>query len=162
MALALGIDPGTAATGYGLIGKGREGVELLGHGVIRTSPERTPPQRLLEIHARVADLIERHRPTEIVVEKIFLGRNARSAMAVGQASGVVLLAAGQAGVAVYEYTPQQVKLAVAGYGRATKVQIQEVLRDSLNLPEPPRPHHAADAIAVALCHFHTSPLPSSV
>ena len=162
MALALGIDPGTAATGYGLIGKGREGVELMEHGVIRTSPERTPPQRLLEIHARVADLIERHRPTEIVVEKIFLGRNAGSAMAVGQARGVVLLAAGQAGVAVYEYTPQQVKLAVAGYGRATKVQIQEVLRDSLNLPEPPRPHHAADAIAVALCHFHTSVLPSSV
>ncbi len=161
MSLVLGIDPGTAATGYGLIARSGDRAELRDHGVIRTSPERTPPERLLEIHARVAELIERHRPSEIVVEKIFLGRNARSAMAVGQARGVVLLAAGEAGVAVYEYTPQQVKQAVAGYGRATKDQIQEVLRDSLDLPKPPRPHHAADAIAVALCHFHTSPLPSS-
>ncbi|MFQ5944865.1 MAG: crossover junction endodeoxyribonuclease RuvC [Anaerolineae bacterium] len=158
MSLALGIDPGTAATGFGLIERDRDGLQLMDYGVIRTSPKRTPPQRLLEIHARVGELIERHRPTEVVVEKIFLGRNASSAMAVGQARGVVLLAAGQAGVAVYEYNPQQVKQAVAGYGQATKEQIQEVLRDSLDLPEPPRPHHAADAIAVALCHFHTSRL----
>lgn len=161
MTLALGIDPGTAATGYGLVGRVGEEMQLMEHGVIRTSPEQTAPQRLLEIYSHVLDLIHRHGPTEVAVEKIFLGRNAASAMAVGQARGVVLLAAGQAGVVVYEYTPQQVKQAVAGYGRATKDQIQEVLRQSLNLDDPPRPHHAADAIAVALCHLHSQPIPSS-
>lgn len=156
MTLALGIDPGTATTGYGLVRLTPEGLlEAVAYGVIITPPHTPPQQRLLTLFTDLKDLLALHRPDTCAVEKLFFQRNVSTAMAVGQARGVVLLAIAQAGTEVAEYTPNEVKQAVAGYGAADKRQVQQMVQTLLNLPEFPRPDDAADALAIAITHLHT-------
>ena len=154
----LGIDPGTANTGYGVVARARGRLVALDGGVIETRAGRDASVRLAEIHERVCALIDEHAPEAIAVEDLYFGTNARSAFAVGQARGVVLLAAGQRGLDCASYTPQQVKGAVCGSGRADKGQVQRMVQALLALEELPRPDHAADALAVAICHSNTAPL----
>lgn len=152
--ITLGIDPGTARLGYGVIAG--DPPEAIDFGVVETAATRTMPDRLVILFDAVSGLIERHRPAVVAVEQLFFARNATTAMAVGQARGVVLLAVARAGLAVAEYTPAEVKLAVAGHGRAGKAQIQEMVRLTLGLAAAPHPDDAADALAVALCHAQTA------
>ena len=154
----LGIDPGTANTGYGVVARLSGRLVALDGGVIETPAGLDLGRRLAAIHERVSALIAEHRPEAIAVEDLYFGANARSAFAVGQARGVVLLAAGQAGLDCASYTPQQVKGAVCGTGRADKGQVQRMVQTLLSLAELPRPDHAADALAVAICHAHSSTL----
>jgi crossover junction endodeoxyribonuclease RuvC len=154
----LGIDPGTANTGYGVVARIGGRLVALDGGVIETSARSSPAVRLAEIHTRVVALIEEHRPEAVAVEDLYFGTNARSAFAVGQARGVVLLAAGQAGLDCASYTPQQVKGAVCGSGRAAKDQVQRMVQAVLSLPELPTPDHASDALAVAICHANAAPM----
>ncbi|MFH1186014.1 MAG: crossover junction endodeoxyribonuclease RuvC [Chloroflexota bacterium] len=156
MTLALGIDPGTATTGYGLVRLTQAGVlESVAYGVIVTPPHAPAHERLLMLFTDVRDLLALHQPDTCAVEKLFFQRNVSTAIAVGQARGVVLLAIAQAGAEVAEYTPNEVKQAVSGYGAADKRQVQEMVRTLLNLPELPRPDDAADALAIAITHLHT-------
>lgn len=156
MTLALGIDPGTATTGYGVVRQTAQGnLEAVAFGVIVTAPHTPAHQRLLELYTDIQELIALHNPDTCAVEKLFFQRNVSTAMAVGQARGVVLLAIAQAGGDVAEYTPNEVKQAVAGYGNADKRQVQEMVRTLLGLPEIPRPDDAADALAIAITHLHT-------
>ncbi len=152
MVVVLGIDPGTANTGYGVILSRPQGIGALDGGVISTEAGEPLERRLARIHARVCDLIAEHSPAAVAVEDLFFGHNARSAFAVGQARGAVLLSAGLAGVPCYSYTPQAVKQSVCGNGGAEKDQVQRMVGALLSLPEPPEPDHAADALAVAICH----------
>jgi crossover junction endodeoxyribonuclease RuvC len=156
--VTLGIDPGTANTGYGVVARLAGRLVALDGGVIETSPRAAPAARLAAIHARVCELIAEHRPDALAVEDLYFGTNARSAFAVGQARGVVLLAAGQHGLDCASYTPQQVKGAVCGTGKADKDQVQRMVQALLALAELPRPDHAADALAVAICHTNAAPL----
>jgi crossover junction endodeoxyribonuclease RuvC len=158
----LGIDPGTANTGYGVVARMGGRLVALDGGVIETSPRSTLAVRLTEIHARVTALVAEHQPEAIAVEDLFFGTNARSAFAVGQARGVVLLAAGQAGLDCASYTPQQIKGAVCGSGRAAKDQVQRMVQAVLSLDELPTPDHAADALAVAICHANAAPMRAAV
>lgn len=157
--LVLGIDPGTAVTGYGLIERTPDNVlRLVECGVIRTSPRSPLALRLREIFEGVSELMERHQPQAVAVEGIFFGKNARTAMILGHARGAVLLAASLREMDVAEYPPAEVKNAVVGTGRATKHQIGFMTQKLLKLRNPPRPDDAADGVAVALCHcFHTRP-----
>jgi crossover junction endodeoxyribonuclease RuvC len=150
--IVLGIDPGTAHTGYGVVFARGSTLAALDGGAVETDSHDSLEQRLAQIHACVQELIERHQPEAVAVEDLFFGQNARSAFAVGQARGVTLLAAGQAGVPCFSYTPQAVKQAVCGSGRAEKGQVQRMVGALLRLPSPPQPDHAADALAVAICH----------
>jgi crossover junction endodeoxyribonuclease RuvC len=154
----LGIDPGTANTGYGVVE--RRGGRLLARdgGVIVTRAGQTPERRLALIHARICELLDEHDVVGVALEDLYFGANARSAFAVGQARGVVMLAAGQRGLPCSSYTPQQVKSAVCGSGRAEKGQVQRMVQTLLALTEPPTPDHAADALAVAICHHNRAPL----
>lgn len=154
--IVLGIDPGTANTGYGVVARHQGRLVALDGGVIKSGGELSA--RLCAIHERVAALIGEHRPAAVAVEDIYFGANARSAFAVGQARGVVLLAAAQAGLECASYTPQQVKTSVCGSGRADKLQVQRMVQSLLSLTELPRPDHAADALAVAICHASAAPL----
>ncbi len=156
--LVLGIDPGVAITGYGLLEGSAGEARLVTSGVITTPPAMPLPQRLLAMHDGLAKLIAQYRPPVGAVEELFFGRNARTALTVGHGRGVALLALAEAGLDVYEYTPLQVKQAVVGYGRAGKEQVQEMVRLLLRLEAAPQPDDAADAVAVALCHFHSSRL----
>lgn len=154
----LGLDPGTAITGYGLIRYDGQSLTPIVYGVI-TTPAHTPlPVRLRTIHHELTVLIAQHRPTEAAVEELFFARNVRTAVAVGQARGVVLLTLAEADLPVHEYTPLQVKQAVAGYGQAAKSQVQEMVRLLLGLAAIPQPDDAADALAVAICHAHSARL----
>jgi crossover junction endodeoxyribonuclease RuvC len=157
--VVLGIDPGTAVTGYGVVERRLDGsLALTECGVIRTSPRHALALRLREIYEGVTELLERHRPAAVAVEGVFFGKNARSAMVLGHARGAVLLAASLRDLDVAEYPPAEVKNAVAGTGRATKHQIGYMTQKLLRLREPPRPEDAADGVAVALCHcFHVLP-----
>jgi crossover junction endodeoxyribonuclease RuvC len=155
--IVLGVDPGTAATGYGVVAHRGPGMAALDGGVIATSADLPIEARLAAIHARVVELLDEHRPDAVAVEELYFGRNVRTAFAVGQARGAVLLAAGQRGVACRGYTPQQVKGAVCGSGRAGKEQVQRMVAALLSLRELPRPDHAADALAVAICHLNRAP-----
>jgi crossover junction endodeoxyribonuclease RuvC len=160
--VVLGIDPGTAHTGYGVVlARGRKLAALDG-GVIETSPGAPLERRLAAIHGRLRELIDRHGPSAVAVEDVYFGRNAHSAFAVGQARGVVLLSAGLAGVPCFSYTPQAVKQAVCGSGGAGKEQVQRMVGALLALPELPRPDHAADALAVAICHANGAPLKAAL
>ena len=152
MVIVLGVDPGTANTGYGVVLARGPRLAALDGGVIETAAHDALERRLARIHARVGDLIREHRPVALAVEDLFFGQNARTAFAVGQARGAILLSAGLAGVPCYAYTPQQVKQAVCGSGRAEKEQVQRMVGALLSLSSPPRPDHAADALAVAICH----------
>lgn len=156
--IVLGIDPGTASTGYGVVEQRGGRLLALDGGVIDTPAGIPLERRLTTIHDRVLELIDEHEPEAVSVEDLYFGANARSALAVGQARGVVLLAAGQRGLACGSYTPQQVKGAVCGSGRAEKLQVQQMVQRLLALPELPRPDHAADALAVAICHVNRAPL----
>lgn len=158
MVIVLGIDPGTANMGYGVVlAQGRQLAALDG-GVICTPSDEPLERRLARIHARLCDLIAEHQPAAVAVEDLYFGQNARSAFQVGQARGVVLLSAGLAGLPCYSYTPQAVKQAVCGSGAAHKDQVQRMVGSLLSLPEPPQPDHAADALAVAICHAQGAPL----
>ena len=156
--VVLGIDPGTAHTGYGVVlSRGRRLAALDG-GVIETRAGTPLERRLADIHARVCDLIREHQPAALAIEDLYFGRNAHSAFAVGQARGVVLLSAGMAGIPCFSYTPQVVKQSVCGTGGAGKQQVQRMVGALLSLPEPPQPDHASDALAVAICHANTAPI----
>jgi crossover junction endodeoxyribonuclease RuvC len=159
--ICLGIDPGTATTGYGLVHQlpGGEGAyRVLDYGVVETAPEEPMPRRLLLLYRALGQLIAEHRPTEAAVERLFFGRNTTTAISVGQARGVVLLALAEAGVPVAEYTPAEVKQALAGFGRAQKSQMQRMTQALLGLPNLPHPDDAADALAIAICHLRLSRL----
>ena len=154
----LGIDPGTAITGYGLVEEVRGDLKLLAFGVIRTPANQPLPRRLQLIYRAVSDLAQEWEPEAAAVEELFFSRNVRTAMSVGQARGVTLLALADAGLDVAEYTPLVIKQAVTGYGNADKAQMQEMVRLLLELAEVPRPDDAADALAVAICHLHSARL----
>jgi crossover junction endodeoxyribonuclease RuvC len=156
--IVLGIDPGLANTGYGVVVRRGAGLLALDGGVIHTRAELAQELRLAEIHAAVDALLHEHEPDAVALEELYFGQNVRTAFAVGQARGAVLLAAGQHGVPCAGYTPQQVKGAVCGSGRAEKDQVARMVQALLGLPEPPRPDHAADALAVAVCHANCAPL----
>ncbi|MDP9385450.1 MAG: crossover junction endodeoxyribonuclease RuvC [Actinomycetota bacterium] len=156
--IVLGIDPGTANTGYGVVGRSSGRLVALDGGVVETAAGTDPGVRLAAIHARVGELLDEYRPEAVAVEDLYFGANARSAFAVGHARGVVILAAGQRGIPCRSYTPQQVKGAVCGSGRADKGQVQRMVQSLLSLAELPRPDHAADALAVAICHANGAPL----
>jgi crossover junction endodeoxyribonuclease RuvC len=156
--LVLGIDPGTAITGYGLVREfeGRQ-VELVDYGVIRTPSNRPMAERLKQLYHDLGAIIARFSPDEAAVEELFFSRNVTTALSVGQARGVAILAAAEAGLPVHEYKPREVKQAVAGYGNASKEQVQRMVRTLLGIDEIPRPDDAADAVAVAICHIHSTP-----
>jgi crossover junction endodeoxyribonuclease RuvC len=156
--VVLGIDPGLANTGYGVVARRRGQLLALDGGVIATRAELAPERRLAEIHAAVDALLEEHDPDAVALEELYFGQNVRTAFAVGQARGAVLLAAGQHGLPCSSYTPQQVKGAVCGSGRAQKDQVARMVKTLLGLAEEPRPDHAADALAVAICHANCAPL----
>ena len=155
--LVIGIDPGTATTGYGLVQEDLQGgLSVVDFGVILTPAELPMPERLLELFRQLSEILLLHRPDSAAVEKLFFQRNVRTALSVGQGRGVALLALAQAGMPVSEYTPLEVKQAVVGYGGADKNQVQQMVRALLGLPEIPRPDDAADALAVAICHVHSA------
>ncbi len=156
--IVLGIDPGLANTGYGVVARRRGRLMALDGGVITTAAELAPERRLAQIHAAVDELLDEHAPDAVALEQLYFGQNVRTAFAVGQARGVVLLAAGQRALPCASYTPQQVKGAVCGSGRAPKDQVARMVQALLGLAEEPRPDHAADALAVAICHANCAPL----
>lgn len=154
----LGIDPGTAACGYGIVQESGGRVTAIDHGWWRTSAGERPELRLKTIFDGVVELIEAHAPDAVVLEESFVGVDARTALSVGQARGAVLVAAAGAGIECAEYAPARVKQTVCGYGRAEKAQVQRMVKAILGLPAPPTPNHAADALAVAICHALAPPL----
>ncbi|HLX21168.1 MAG TPA: crossover junction endodeoxyribonuclease RuvC [Gaiellaceae bacterium] len=154
----VGIDPGTAACGYGIVHESGGRLKGLHHGWWSTPPGERPELRLKTIYDGVAGLIAEFDPDAVVLEESFVGVDARTALSVGQARGAVLVAAAQAGVPCTEYTPSAVKHAVAGYGRAEKAQVQRMVKAILGLHELPTPNHASDALAVAICHALAPPL----
>ena len=154
--LVLGIDPGVAITGYGLVRLVDGATEPVAYGVITTPVGLPLSQRLHRLHEELLALIHLHRPTAASVEELFFARNARTALSVGHARGVILLSLAEAGLPVYEYTPLQVKQTITGYGRADKEQMQQMVRLLLQLEQIPQPDDAADALAVAICHVHSS------
>lgn len=155
---ALGIDPGIAITGYGVVEETDGEVQAVTFGVIRTPAGQPMPLRLQSIYQGVSSLAAKYQVQVASVEELFFSSNVRTAMSVGQARGVALLALADAGLRVFEYTPMTVKQAVTGYGGADKAQMQEMVRLLLALAEPPRPDDAADALAVAICHLHSARL----
>ncbi len=156
MAIVLGVDPGTATTGYGVVQETDGVLDLIACGVITTPAHQPLPARLQTIYRDLSQLVKIHRPVAGAVEKLFFSKNARTAMSVGHARGVALLALVDQGLAIGEYTPLEIKQAVAGYGGADKRQVQEMVRALLDLDEVPRPDDAADALAVAICHLHAA------
>ena len=154
--IILGVDPGTAITGYGVLASDGDALHMLACGAILTPSDWKMPQRLQHIYAELTALIAKHQPTDAAVEKLFFSKNVRTALSVGQARGVALLAAAQAELAIHEYTPLEVKQAVVGYGRADKSQVQQMVRVLLQLEHVPQPDDAADALAIAICHAHSA------
>ncbi len=152
MGRILGIDPGSRVTGYGIVEEARGELRAVDCGVIRLDVAAPASQRYLAIHAGLEALIGRHRPDVMAVESLFFCKSASSAIKLAQVRGVVLLAAAQAGLEVYEYAPRRIKQAVVGRGAASKVQVQQMIKVLLGLPEAPQPEDAADALAVAICH----------
>lgn len=156
MTLALGIDPGTATTGYGFVRLSTDGeLACVTYGIISTPKESTAPARLEMIYNQLRELLKKHKPDTAAVEKLYFARNVTTALAVGQARGVVMLSIQQAGIEAFEYTPKEIKSAVAGYGGADKRQVQEMVRALLQLDSTPKPDDAADALAVAITHLNT-------
>jgi crossover junction endodeoxyribonuclease RuvC len=154
--LVIGIDPGTASTGYGVVRqKDDGGLQAVDFGVISTTPEQPMPQRLQQIFLELRKLLEEHQPESGAVEQLFFQRNVKTAIAVGQARGVVLLSLAEAGISVDEYTPMEIKQAIIGYGGADKRQVQGMVKALLEMEELPHPDDAADALAVAICHLHS-------
>jgi len=160
--IVLGIDPGTANTGYGVVERRAGRLLALDGGVITTRAEAPMQIRLANIHRRVSELLDQHLVTVLSMEDIYFGRNANSAFAVGQARGVVMLAAGQRRLPCLSYTPQQIKYSVCGSGRAEKDQVARMVQMLLALENVPRPDHAADALAIAICHANGAPHAAAV
>jgi crossover junction endodeoxyribonuclease RuvC len=154
--LVLGLDPGLAITGYGLVEGDGQHLCPIAYGVLRTPAGVAIADRLVMLHDALADLLAEYRPPVAAVEELFFATNARTAIMVGEARGVVLLTLAQAGVRIAEYTPLQVKQAVTGYGQADKLQVQQMVRLLLNLAELPKPDDAADALALSICHHNSS------
>jgi crossover junction endodeoxyribonuclease RuvC len=154
--IVLGIDPGTAAVGYGIVDAARGRLREVDHGVLATSPDSGLPDRLLAIHSLVDELIELHAPDLLAVERLFFSRNVQTAFGVGQARGVILLAAAQHGIPVREATPNEVKSAIAGYGAADKDQVQRMVQLVLGMTDRPRSDDAADALAIAVWGANTA------
>jgi crossover junction endodeoxyribonuclease RuvC len=150
--IVIGLDPGTANTGFGVVRTMGERMVALDGGVIETPPDLAVEERLARVHEALGELIDWHEPKALALEDLFFGRNVGSALSVGQARGVAMLAAAQRAVPCFDYTPQAVKKAVCGSGSADKGQVQRMVATLLGLPEPPTPDHAADAFAVAICH----------
>ena len=156
MTLALGIDPGTATTGYGLVRLEQDGsLVAIKYGVFLTPKESSAPARLEMLYNQLHEVLDEYKPETAAVEKLFFSRNVTTALAVGQARGVVMLCLHQAGIEPFEYTPNEVKQAVAGYGGAQKRQVQEMVRALLQLDSIPKPDDAADALAIAITHLNT-------
>jgi crossover junction endodeoxyribonuclease RuvC len=153
----LGIDPGTQVCGYGLIDTDGPDARAVDYGVVK-SRERVLALRLRDIHRGLTAVIDRHHPDVAALEGAFYGKNVRSALKIGEGRGAALVAAAEAGMEVVEYAPAEVKKAVAGTGRAHKSQVQQMVRVILNLRELPEPEDAADALAIAICHFHRMPV----
>ncbi|HXD54418.1 MAG TPA: crossover junction endodeoxyribonuclease RuvC [Solirubrobacteraceae bacterium] len=160
--IVLGVDPGLANTGYGVVAQRGGRTVALDGGVIETPAGIPAERRLADIHAGIDALLAEHEPQAVALEELYFGANARSAFAVGQARGVVMLAAGQRGIPCAGYTPQQVKGAVCGSGRAGKEQVARMVGVLLGLAAPPGPDHAADALAVAVCHLNRAPLAAAL
>jgi crossover junction endodeoxyribonuclease RuvC len=160
--IVLGIDPGTANTGYGVVERRGNRLAARDGGVITTRPEAPMQIRLANIHRRVSELLDQHGISVLAMEDIFFGRNVNSAFTVGQARGVVMLAAGQRRLPCVSYTPQQIKYAVCGAGRADKDQVMRMVQMLLSLESPPRPDHASDALAIAICHANGAPHAAAV
>ncbi|HWQ73180.1 MAG TPA: crossover junction endodeoxyribonuclease RuvC [Desulfitobacteriaceae bacterium] len=156
--IILGIDPGTAIMGYGLIEKNGNKLRALTYGSWRTTAQTSLAGRLLYLYNRLQELLLQNNPAEIAVEELYFNRNTTTALSVGHARGVVLLSAAQRGIPVFEYTPLQVKQAVAGYGKADKQQVQQMVKVLLGLGEVPKPDDTADALAAAICHAHSAAL----
>jgi len=150
----IGVDPGLASTGYGIIESEGNKIRYICHGVIKTLPEMPLSQRLFVIFEDINKVLDTYRPDEAAVEGLFFVKNVTSAIPVAHAKGVVQLAFAQRGLRVEEYSPQVIKRAVVGEGRAEKKQVQEMVRLILNLEKVPRPDHAADALSAAICHFN--------
>ena len=158
----LGIDPGLSATGYALVISTASSMQPVSAGVIRTDPALPMSERLAELYADLEALISEHRPDEVAIERVFVNRNLQTAEGVGRASGVALLAAARAGLAVHEYTPSAVKKAIVGVGTASKQQVQELVARRLGLQAAPTPADAADALAIAMCHLQSAPLQRAI
>jgi len=152
----IGLDPGSAITGYGILDEGADhSLKVIAYGVLRTSADQALALRLQSLYTQLNEILILHRPDSGAVENLFFQRNVRTAFAVGQARGVLLLALAQAGIPAAEYNPMEVKQAVAGYGKADKAQVQQMVKMLLGLDEIPHPDDAADALAVAICHIHS-------
>jgi crossover junction endodeoxyribonuclease RuvC len=154
----IGIDPGTASCGYGIVHERDGRLRAVDYGWWKTAARERPERRLKTIFDGVAELVEQHQPDAVVLEESFVGADARTALSVGQARGAVLVAAANAGIDCAEYPPARVKQAVCGYGRAEKQQVQKMVKVILGMQAEPTPSHAADALAVAICHALAPPL----
>lgn len=154
----LGIDPGIAIVGFGFVDKEGHKLTPVQYGAIQTEAHTPEEQRLLQIYEAAGALMDRYKPDTLAIEKLFFNRNVTTAFSVGQARGVIILAAAQRKLPVFEYTPLQVKQAVVGYGRAEKKQVQEMVKMFLKLSAIPKPDDVADALAVAICHAHSAVL----
>ncbi len=152
MLVVMGIDPGVANTGFGVVRVAGTQFSAIDGGVIEAPPDRSPEDRLAVIHEELRKLIAWHEPKALALEDVYFGKNVRSAIGVGQSRGVAMLAAAERGVRCFDYTPQAVKMAVCGAGSAAKEQVQRMVGTLLRLPRPPESDHAADALAVAICH----------
>lgn len=152
--IVIGIDPGLATVGFGVIKTEKEKVTPISYGCIRTSPDKDTPLRLLEIYEEIVSLFEKYKPEVIAVEKLFFSKNVTNALSVSEARGVIFLAAQQQNIPIFEYTPNQVKQAITGSGRADKKQVQEMIKRLLGLDEIPEPDDAADGLSIALCHIN--------
>jgi crossover junction endodeoxyribonuclease RuvC len=152
MIVVMGVDPGVANTGFGVVRVAGGRMSVVDGGVIEVAPGEPIEMRLAEIQRELAELITWHEPEALALEDVYFGKNVRSAIGVGQARGVAMLTAAQRGIRCFDYTPQAVKMAVCGNGAADKAQVQRMVASLLGLPKPPEPDHAADALAVAICH----------
>jgi crossover junction endodeoxyribonuclease RuvC len=162
MIVVMGIDPGVANTGFGVVRVAGGTMGAIDGGVIEAPPDERPESRLARIHRQLTELIAWHEPHAVALEDLYFGKNVRSAMAVGQARGVAMLAAAERGVRCFDYTPQAVKMSVCGAGSADKKQVQRMVGALLGLPGPPRSDHAADALAVAICHASQARAPGAL
>jgi crossover junction endodeoxyribonuclease RuvC len=153
--IILGIDPGLANTGYGLIRYEKKKIELIDYGCVLTYKKDAFSLRIKKIYYKIKELIEKYNPHEVAIEEIFFNKNVRSAITVSKVHGMVAITVALIGLELYEYTPLQIKQATVGNGRAEKHQVQSMVKILLNLSEIPQPDHAADALAAAICHIHT-------
>ncbi len=158
----MGIDPGVANTGFGVVRVAGGAMSAVDGGVIEAPADLEPAGRLARIHAGLSELIAWHEPAAVAIEELYFGKNVRSAIGVGQARGVAMLAAAERGIPCFDYTPQAVKMAVCGSGAAAKAQVQRMVGTLLHLPSPPASDHAADALAVAICHASHVPAAAAV